>query len=65
MVSLKSFGSLAKKIDELGIETTKGNLQRIPSTPMDFTDEQIEEAEVLIDKLDDDEDVQAVYTNIA
>ncbi|MGJ8726174.1 MAG: YebC/PmpR family DNA-binding transcriptional regulator [Roseibacillus sp.] len=61
----EAFGSLAKKIEELGIETTKGGLQRIPSTPIEFTDEQIEEAEVLIDKLDDDEDVQAVYTNIA
>ena len=61
----EAFGSLSKKIEELGIETTKGNLQRIPSSPMEFTEAQIEEVEVLIDKLDDDEDVQAVYTNIA
>ena len=61
----EAFGSLAKKIDDLGIETTKGNLQRIPSSPMEFSEQQIEEAELLIDKLEDDEDVQAVYTNIA
>jgi len=29
-----------------------------------LTDEQLEEIDVLIDKLEDDEDVQAVYTNI-
>ena len=61
----EAFGSLAKKIDDLGIETTKGNLQRIPSSPMEFSEQQIEEVELLIDKLEDDEDVQAVYTNIA
>ncbi|MBK1833174.1 YebC/PmpR family DNA-binding transcriptional regulator [Roseibacillus ishigakijimensis] len=61
----EAFGSLSKKLDDLGIETTKANLQRIPSSPMEFSEEQIEEVEALIDKLDDDEDVQAVYTNIA
>ena len=32
---------------------------------MEFTDSQIEEIEVLIDKLEDDEDVQKVFSNIA
>ncbi len=61
----EAFGSLTKKLEELGIETTKANLQRIPTTPMEFSEEQIEQVELLIDKLEDDEDVQAVYTNIA
>ena len=61
----EAFGSLAKKLEELGIETTKGNLQRIPATPVDFSETQIEKMEELIDKLEDDEDVQAVYTNIS
>ena len=41
------------------------NLQRIPNKPMEFSDAQLEEIEQLIDRLEDDEDVQAVYTNIA
>ncbi|MDP0489608.1 MAG: YebC/PmpR family DNA-binding transcriptional regulator [Verrucomicrobiota bacterium JB023] len=61
----ENFGSLGKKLEELGIEVTKANLQRIPSSPVEFTEEQIEEMEVLIDKLEDDEDVQSVFTNIA
>ena len=31
----------------------------------DYTDEQLDEIEILIDKLDDDEDVQSVFTNIS
>lgn len=60
-----SFGGLNKKLEELGIETTKAKLERLPSTPMEYTDEQMDEIEVLIDKLEDDEDVQSVFTNIA
>ena len=32
---------------------------------IELNEEQLEEIEILIDKLEDDEDVQAVYTNIA
>jgi len=47
------------------IEGVKATLQRISNNPQEFTDAQIEEIEVLIDKLEEDDDVQAVYTNIA
>jgi transitional endoplasmic reticulum ATPase len=46
-------------------EATSSKLKRIPTSPQEFTEEQIEEVEGLIDRLEDDEDVQAVYTNIA
>lgn len=59
------FGRLAKGVEELGLEITKASLQRIPTSPMELTEEQVEQLEVLIDKIEDDEDVQAVYTNIA
>lgn len=61
----ESFGSLAKKLEELEVEVSKASLQRIPSTPVEITEEQMEEVENLIDKLEDDEDVQFVFTNIA
>ncbi|MEM9080109.1 MAG: YebC/PmpR family DNA-binding transcriptional regulator [Verrucomicrobiota bacterium] len=60
-----AFGTLTKKLEELQIETTKANLQRIPTTPTDISEDQMAEVEDLIDKLEDDEDVQFVFTNIA
>lgn len=58
------FGNLSKALDELGIEANQASLQRIPTSPVTFSEEQIEEIEKLIDRLEDDDDVQAVYTNI-
>ncbi len=60
-----NFGSLSQAFEQMGIEFTKANLQRIPNNPQEFTDDQMDEIEALIDKLEDDEDVQAVFTNIA
>ena len=62
--SFESFGTLSHAIEDMGISITKAELQRIPNSPLEFTEEQMQEAELLIDKLEDDEDVQAVYTNI-
>ncbi len=59
------FSNLTKGVEELGIDITKASLQRIPSNPTEFSEEQLAEIEELIDKLEDDEDVQSVFTNIA
>lgn len=61
----KSFGSLSSAVETMGIEISKANLQRIPNNPMDFSEEQMEDIEKLIDRIEDDEDVQAVFTNVA
>ncbi|MEM9281984.1 MAG: YebC/PmpR family DNA-binding transcriptional regulator [Verrucomicrobiota bacterium] len=58
------FGKLTTAVESLGIEIKKANPQRIPSNPQDFSEEQMTEIEELIDKLEDDEDVQAVFTNV-
>jgi len=58
------FGTLNSKFEEMGIELTKAELKRISNNPQEFTEEQMEEVAILTDKLEDDEDVQAVYTNI-
>ncbi len=60
-----SFGELSKALEDHGIEITKAALQRIPSVPLELDEEQMDEVSELIDKLEDDEDVQAVYTNLA
>ncbi len=59
------FGSLTKAFEEKHIPITKANLQRIPTSPVEFSDEQMVDIEKFLDKLEDDEDVQAVYTNLA
>ncbi|MBN2806184.1 MAG: YebC/PmpR family DNA-binding transcriptional regulator [Prolixibacteraceae bacterium] len=59
------FGSLTKAFEDMGIEMTKANLQRIPNDPVELTEEQMEEVEKLLDKIEEDEDVQDVFTNIA
>ncbi|MFT4637605.1 MAG: YebC/PmpR family DNA-binding regulatory protein [Verrucomicrobiales bacterium] len=60
-----SFGNLTAAVEKLGIEVRKANLQRIPTNPVEFTEEQMDDIEKLLDRIEDDEDVQAVYTNIA
>jgi len=60
-----SFGDLAHKLEGLNIEASKSELQRIPNDPVEFSEEQLEEIEKMLDKLEEDEDVQGVYTNIA
>ncbi len=58
------FGTFTAEFEKLGIEFKKASPQRIPNNPQDYTEEQMEEIEALIDKLEDDEDVQAVFTNV-
>lgn len=59
------FSNLTSACEELGIEIKKASLQRIPTQPTEFSDVQMEEIEALLDKLEDDDDVQVVFTNIA
>ena len=59
------FGNLTQAIEKAGIEVKKATLQRFPQNPVEFTEEQIADIDKLIEKLEDDDDVQAVYTNIA
>ncbi len=59
-----AFGKLGEAFEALGIEPSDAKLKRIPTSPVSFSDEQLEEIEKMLDKMEDDEDVQAVYTNI-
>ncbi len=59
-----AFGSLSAALEGQGIELQKATLQRIPNAPIELDEAQMEELEVLIDKIEDDDDVQAVYTNV-
>jgi transcriptional/translational regulatory protein YebC/TACO1 len=60
-----SFGELSKALEERGIEVSKAQLQYIPNTPIELNEEQMDEVSILTDKLEEDDDVQEVYTNLA
>lgn len=60
-----SFGEMAAALEKLNIDVQKANLKRFSNDPQEFSEEQMEEIEKLLDKLEEDDDVQAVYTNIA
>lgn len=59
-----SFGDLSSAFDNLGIEVTKATLKRYANNQVTFTEEEMVDIEKLLDKLDEDDDIQAVYTNI-
>ena len=59
-----SFGTLSEGIEKLGLEAKKASLQYIANSPVSLDEEQMNELEKLLDKLEDDDDIQAVYTNI-
>ena len=60
-----SFGTLASALEGMSIDVEKSNLQRIPMSSTEFTDEQLEDIEKMLDKIEDDDDIQQVFTNIA
>ena len=63
--SFENFGSMQKALESRGLVLVSAELQRIPTSLVQLTDEEKEQVENLIDKLEDDEDVQNVYSNMA
>jgi len=60
-----AFGTLSKALEDLKIEVQKSSLSRFPNTPVEFTEEQMSDIEKMLDKIEDDDDIQQVFTNIA
>ena len=60
-----AFGSLSKALEDLQIEVQKSSLSRFSTTPVEFTEEQMVDIEKMLDKIEDDDDIQQVFTNIA
>ncbi|MGI4021340.1 MAG: YebC/PmpR family DNA-binding transcriptional regulator [Janthinobacterium lividum] len=61
----EDFGKMQKALEEQGIETKSAKLERIAQSHHDVTEEQVADVMKLIDKLEEDDDVQAVYHNMA
>jgi YebC/PmpR family DNA-binding regulatory protein len=68
MVVYTAFGEFArmqKFLEEKGIAVKSAELKRIPNTTVDLSQEQEDEIMELIEKFEQDEDVQAVYHNVS
>lgn len=60
-----AFGELSSALEALNIDVLKSNLQRIPTSPVEFSEEQLVDIEKMLDKIEDDDDMLQVFTNIA
>ncbi len=62
--SFSDFGNLQKGIEDLDIEVINSGFDRIPMDTKKLTEEQEADVEKLIEKLEDDDDVQNVFHNM-
>ncbi len=56
-----AFGQMQKALEDLGLEVHTAELQYVPNTYVDLTEEQAKEVLDLVDRLEGDDDVQNVY----
>ncbi|MDH5474122.1 MAG: YebC/PmpR family DNA-binding transcriptional regulator [Cyclobacteriaceae bacterium] len=62
--SFESFGALQKELEEKGIEILSSEFERIPNVTKKLSGEDIQDVEKLLEKLEENEDVQNVYHNM-
>jgi YebC/PmpR family DNA-binding regulatory protein len=62
--SFEDFGKMQKGLEDKGIEITNASLERTPITLVELTDAQREEVSKMIEKIEEDDDVQAVFHNM-
>jgi YebC/PmpR family DNA-binding regulatory protein len=63
--SFEDFGKMQKALEEKGIPVISSKLERIAQSTTEVNEEQAADVFKLIDKLEEDDDIQAVYHNMA
>ncbi len=58
------FGNMSKALEEKGIEVVTAELTRIPTNTTELNEEGAQEVLKLVDRLEQDDDVQKVYHNL-
>ncbi|MCC6599617.1 MAG: YebC/PmpR family DNA-binding transcriptional regulator [Crocinitomicaceae bacterium] len=58
------FGNMQKALEDRGIEVKKAALERVPQSFAEITEAQMDEILELVEKIEEDDDVQAVYHNL-
>lgn len=61
----ENYGDIQKFLEDNGYEIVSGEFVRIPSDTKDVTAEQRESIDKLVEKLEEDDDVTNVYTNMS
>ena len=59
------FGNMQKFIEAKGLDATSSELQYIPTTTKELSDKELDEVMECITTLEEDDDVQTVYHNLA
>ena len=59
------FGNMQKALEEKGLHPISAEVEWIPSTTVQLPEDQAQEVLKLVDKLEQDEDVQKVFHNLA
>jgi YebC/PmpR family DNA-binding regulatory protein len=59
------FGNIQAALEERGIEIKEANLERVPTETKTLTEEQEEDVNKLIERLEDEDDVQQVFHTMA
>jgi YebC/PmpR family DNA-binding regulatory protein len=62
--SFADFGAMQKAIEDRKLNIVNSELQRVPNTMVDVSGTEAEQINTLIEKIEDDDDVQAVYHNM-
>ncbi|RXG23537.1 YebC/PmpR family DNA-binding transcriptional regulator [Leeuwenhoekiella aequorea] len=57
----ESFGAIQSYLEEAGLEILSSGFERIPQVTKQLTPEEAEDVEKLLEKIEEDEDVQNVY----
>jgi YebC/PmpR family DNA-binding regulatory protein len=58
------FGKMQKALEEKKLNIIASELERIPNSTVELTEAQMNEVMILVEKLEEDDDVQNVYHNI-
>ena len=59
--AMEDFGAMVKKLEDMKLEVENAELQRIPTTTKALDEESMRKVLKIVDLLEDDDDVQAVY----
>lgn len=59
-----AYGAIQKFLEENGYEIVESNFERIPTDTKTLSEEEAADVEKLIEKLEDDDDVQNIYHNM-
>ena len=59
--SFENFGAIQKELEQRNIPILSSGFERIPITTKSLSPEQSEELEILLEKIEGDDDVQNVY----